>query len=54
MKGRTGICILLLSGLLPVFAQEFKVDSIKSQPYVELLYHSGIFWSRSLNLEEHF
>jgi hypothetical protein len=45
---------MLSSGLISVFAQDSRNDSIRSQPYVEVLYHSGIFWSRTENLEEHF
>jgi len=54
MKGGTGILILLLSGLISVYAQDSGKDSVRSQPYVELLYHSGVFWSRTENLEEQF
>ena len=52
MKKVVGICIFLLFGLLQASSQE--VDSIRRQPYVELIYHSGIFWSRTENLQEQF
>lgn len=54
MRKGAAILILFMSGLFSVYAQDVRVDSIKSQIYVELLYHSGVFWSRSENLEEHF
>jgi len=46
------ICIFLICGLLNAYSQD--VDSIRRQPYVEVIYHSGIFWSRSENLQEQF
>jgi hypothetical protein len=54
MRVGAAILILFFSGLFSVFAQDGRVDSMKSQVYVELMYHSGVFWSRSENLEEHF
>jgi len=54
MSKGAAILFLFFSGLLPAFAQDDRVDSIKSQPYLELLYHSGIFWSRTENLQEQF
>ncbi|MEN8204220.1 MAG: acyloxyacyl hydrolase [Bacteroidota bacterium] len=54
MRGGTGIFIILFSGLLSVYAQDSGKDSLKAQPYLEILYHSGTFWSRTENLQEQF
>lgn len=54
MRVGAAIFFLIVSGLFSVYAQDERIDSVKSQVYVELMYHSGVFWSRSENLEEHF
>ena len=54
MRKGAAILFLICSGMFSVYAQGARVDSIKSQIYAELLYHNGVFWSRSENLEEHF
>lgn len=54
MNKGLGLLLVLFSGLLSGFAQDTLKDSIPRQTYVELLYHSGTFWSRTENLEEQF
>jgi len=54
MRGWKAILVLLFSGFICAHAQDSGQDSIRIQPYVELFYHSGTFWTRTVNLEEQF
>jgi len=54
MRGGLAIFIVLFFFRLPSYTQDSEPEAPRTLTYVELMYHSGIFWSRTENLEEQF
>ncbi len=48
------VLIILLAVCISSFSQEESSDSNRSQPYIQMQYHNGSFWSRTEYLQEQF
>ena len=48
------VTLILLAVCLSSFSQEESPGAGKSQPYIQMQYHIGSFWSRTEYLQEQF
>lgn len=51
---RQSLIIIFLLFWLSGYGQKPAIGSENRQPYLQLLYHTGVYWSRTQYLEEHF